>query len=130
MNEKRVKRASYGLRPPVTMQPTIGGEAGEPVGIVIAEVVCLENEENNLFAGLGRFIRAEPPAAKATTDIALEQLLRELGLKGRELGADAILSTHIKLLRGVHAAGHKVLRMTATGTAVVLPREKDRSVVG
>ena len=128
MNEERVMRASHGLRPAVTMQPTIGGEGGDPIGIVIAEVVCPENEENDLFAGLGAFVRAEPPAENAATDVALEKLLRELGLKGRKLGADAILSTNFELLRGVHTAGKKVLKMRATGTAVVLPRRQDRSV--
>ncbi len=128
MNEERVKRASDGLRPVVTMQPTVGGDAGEPIAIVIAEVVCPENEENDLFAGLGAFVRAEPPAENAAADVALEKLLRELGLKGRKLGADAILSTNFELLRGVHTAGKKVLKMRATGTAVVLPRRQDRSV--
>jgi uncharacterized protein YbjQ (UPF0145 family) len=129
MDEERIRRVSRGLRPAITMQPTVGGEAGEPLGIVFAEVVCPENEENDLFAGLAEFVRAERPAEKAATDIALEKLLQELGLKGRKLGADAIVSTNFHLLRGVHTAGHKVLRMTATGTAVVLPPDKNRSVM-
>jgi uncharacterized protein YbjQ (UPF0145 family) len=121
MNEELVRRASRGLRPAVTMQPTIGGESGAPLGIVIAEVICRETEENDLFAGLGAFTRAELPAAKTATEIALEQLLRELGMKGRKIGADAIVAAKFELLRGVNAAGHKVLRMTAAGTAIALP---------
>lgn len=125
MNQERISRASCGLSLAITMQPTLEGEAGKPVGIVIAEVVCLENEENDLFAGLGALVRAQLPAQNAAIDIALERLLRELGRKARKLGADAILSTKFELLRGVRTAGHKVLRMTATGTAVVLPPKQD-----
>jgi uncharacterized protein YbjQ (UPF0145 family) len=127
VSEKRVAGAAHGLRPAVTMQPTIAGEAGEPVGVVIAEVVCADQEENDLFAGLGAFIRAELPTQKTATDIALEKLLGELCLKGRRLAADAILSTDIKLLRGTDAAGHRLLKMIATGTAVILPSRQDRS---
>ena len=123
MDEDRVRRASHGLHPVVTMQPTLRGEAGEPVGIIVAEVICPENEENDLFAGLAAFIRAEAPEEKAIADIALEKLLGKLGAKGRKLRADAIVATNIELLRGVSKSGRKVLRMRATGTAVVLPPE-------
>ena len=125
MNEELVKRAARGMRPAITMQPTIGGEAGEPLGIVIAEIISPETEENDLFAGLGAFTRAELPAEKTAADMALEKLLRELGLKGRKLGADAIVSTKIELLRGVNAGGHKVLRMMGAGTAIALPPGRD-----
>ena len=121
MSRKRAPSAPSGSHPIVSQQPTIQGEAGQPIGIVIAEVVCPVNEENDLFAGLGAFIRAELPAERAPTDVTLEKLLSELRLKGSKLGADAILSTSIKLLRGADAAGHKLLKMTATGTAVILP---------
>jgi uncharacterized protein YbjQ (UPF0145 family) len=122
MEEDRMKRASSGLHPVISMQPTLGGRAGEPVGIVMAEVVCPETEHPDLFAGLGTFVRGASPAEKAPTDIALKRLLSELGAKGGKLGADAILSTQIGLVRGVHKAGRRVIRITATGTAVVLPK--------
>ncbi len=125
LNEERCAGASKGLYPVISTQPTISGEAGEPVGIVIAEVVSLENEEGDLFAGLGAFIRAELPQNRAVTEITLQKLLCELSLKGRKLKADAILSTTIRLLRGTNAAGHKLLKMTATGTAVVLPNKQN-----
>jgi uncharacterized protein YbjQ (UPF0145 family) len=128
ISEKNVANAANGLRPAITMQPTLGGEAGTPVGVVIAEVVCLDHDENELFAGLGAFVRAELPAQKSATDIALAQLLGELCLKGHKLAADAILSTDIKLLRGTDAAGHRLLKMIATGTAVVLPPGREESV--
>jgi uncharacterized protein YbjQ (UPF0145 family) len=128
IGEKHVANAARGLRPAVTMQPTLAGEAGAPVGVVIAEVVCLDHDENDLFAGLGAFIRAELPAQKTATDIALAKLLGELCLKGRKLGADAILSADIKLLRGTDAAGHRLLKMIATGTAVVLSPGQEESV--
>jgi uncharacterized protein YbjQ (UPF0145 family) len=128
LSESRVSGAARGLRPAITMQPTIAGEAGRPVGVVIAEVVCPDEEENDLFAGLAAFIRAELPMQKAATDIALEKLLGALCLKGRRLEADAILSTDIKLLRGTDAAGHKLLKLVATGTAVILPSPEDGSV--
>ena len=124
MNEELVRRAARGLRPAITMQPTLGGEAGEPLGIVIAEIDCPETEENDLFAGLGAFTRGELPAEKTAADIALEKLLRELGRRGGKLGADAIVSTRIEMLRGVDAGGYKVLRMTGAGTAIVLPSGK------
>jgi uncharacterized protein YbjQ (UPF0145 family) len=120
MNEERVAGASSGLRPAVTMQPSFGGESGDPLGIVMAEVVCLENEENDLFAGLGAFLRGELPVQQPVTDIALEKLMRELSRKGRKLGADVILSINIKLLRAKDMAGRKLLKMVATGTAVKL----------
>lgn len=110
-------------RPIVTQQPTVRGESGEPVGVVIVEVVCLESDETDLFAGLGTFIRGRLPAEKAPAATALEKLMCKLRLEGRKLGADAILSTSIKLVRGANAAGHKLLKMTAIGTAVVLPSE-------
>lgn len=125
VSEKHLANAAHGLRPPVTMQPTLAGEAGRPVGVVIAEVVCPGHDEHDLFAGLGAFIRAELPAQKTATDIALERLLGELCLKGRKLAADAILSTDIKMLRGTDSAGNKLLKMVATGTAVVLPRVQE-----
>lgn len=128
ISERHVARAAHALRPVVTMQPTVAGEAGEPVGVVIAEIVCPDHEEDDLFAGLGAFIRAGLPEQKAATDIALEKLLGELCSKGRKLAADAILSTDITLLRGTDAAGHRLLKMIATGTAVVLPPRQDRSV--
>ena len=37
MEEDRIKRASGGLYPVISMQPTLRGRAGEPVGIVMAE---------------------------------------------------------------------------------------------
>jgi uncharacterized protein YbjQ (UPF0145 family) len=114
---------SCDLRPIVTQQPTVRGESGEPVGVVIVEVVCLENDENDLFAGLGTFIQGRLPAEKAPAVTALEKLTCKLRREGRKLGADAILSTSIKLVRGANAAGHKLLKMTAIGTAVVLPSE-------
>jgi uncharacterized protein YbjQ (UPF0145 family) len=109
------------LRPIVTQQPTVGGEAGEPVGVVIVEVVCLESDETELFSGLGTFIRGRLPAEKAPAATALEKLIGKLRLEAGKLGADAVLSTSIKLVRGANAAGHKLLKMTAVGTAVVLP---------
>jgi uncharacterized protein YbjQ (UPF0145 family) len=124
LNEERCAGASKGLYPVISTQPTMSGEAGEAVGIVIAEVVSLENEEGDLFAGLGAFIRAELPQDRAVTQMTLEKLLRELSLKGRKLRADAILSTTITLLRGTNTAGHRLLKMTATGTAVVLPNKQ------
>ena len=124
INDEHIQRASHGLRPAITMQPTIKGEAGEPIGIVVAETDCIENEGNDLFAGLGSFIRTGLPAHKSPTDIALERLLRKLCVKGRKLGADAILSINIELLHGGWAAGHQVLKMTATGTAVLLPLDR------
>jgi uncharacterized protein YbjQ (UPF0145 family) len=125
ISEKHVANAANGLQPAVTMQPTLAGEAGTPVGVVIAEVVCPDHDENELFAGLGAFIRAELPAQKTPAEIALARLLGELCLKGRNLAAGAILSTDIKLLRVTDAAGHRLLKMIATGTAVVLPPGKD-----
>jgi uncharacterized protein YbjQ (UPF0145 family) len=125
LSESQLAGAANGLRPAVTMQPTIRGEAGKPVGVVIAEVVCPDEEEDDLFAGLGAFIRAELPTQKAPIDIALEKLLGELCRKGRGLAADAILSTDIKLVRGTDSGGHKLLKMIATGTAVVLPSTRE-----
>jgi uncharacterized protein YbjQ (UPF0145 family) len=115
-----------GPHPAITTQPTFRGQAGDPIGIVIAEVICRENEENDLFAGLAAFVRAELPAGKAITDKALDKLLDELRRKGRRLGADAILSTNIRTLRGADATGRKLLKMIATGTAVVLRASDDR----
>jgi uncharacterized protein YbjQ (UPF0145 family) len=120
-DERRTPPAAGRLRPAITMQPTLDGEAGEPVGIVIAEVICRENEENDLFAGLAAFVRGELPAAKGTADRALDKLLGELRRKSRKLGADAVLSTSISTLRGADSAGRKLLKMIATGTAVVFP---------
>jgi uncharacterized protein YbjQ (UPF0145 family) len=125
VTQEQIASASVRLRPVVTMQPTVGGEAGEPIAIVVAEVICFEHEESNLFAGLGAFIRAELPTGKVATDIALEKLMRELCSKGRKLKADAIVSTNIKLLRGIRTAGHKLLKMTATGTAITLPTRQN-----
>lgn len=121
LDEERIARAASALRPVITMQPTLRGEAGEPLAIVIAEVICPESEENNLFAGFGAFVRGEMPADKTPSDLALELLLDKLCRKGRKLGADAILSTHFKLMRGTHSAAGKLLKLTATGTAVALP---------
>lgn len=121
MIKARVSNISSDLRPIVTQQPTVQGEPGEPVGVVIVEVICQESDENDLFAGLGTFVQGQLPAEKAPAETALEQLMGKLRLEGRKLGADAILSTSIKLVRGANAAGHKLLKMTAIGTAVVLP---------
>ncbi len=122
------ERAACGLQPAITMQPLVQGEAGRPLGIVIAEVVCEEDEENGLFAGLGAFVRAQLPADRAAVEIALERLLGELCRKGRKFNAGAIVSTHIKLLRGTHADGRKLLKLIATGTAVALPSPDPSSV--
>lgn len=121
MSKTRDPEISGDLCPIVTQQPTLRGEPGEPVGVVIVEVVCLESDENDLFAGLGAFIRGRLPTEQAPAATALEKLMGKLRLEGRKLGADAILSTSVKLVRGANAAGHKLLKMTAIGTAVVLP---------
>lgn len=125
ITEDRLAVLLNGQRPLITMQPTVMLNAGTPLGIVIAEIVCPESDESGLFAGLGAFVRAELPDDKGATDIALEKLVRELQRKGRKLGADAIVSANIKLLRGMHAAGHKLIKMTGTGTAVALPERQD-----
>jgi|EndMetStandDraft_8_1072994.scaffolds.fasta_scaffold101825_3 uncharacterized protein YbjQ (UPF0145 family) len=125
MNQKPVPGAAYEPGPAISMQPSIEGQTGQPIGVVMAEVVCMEQDENDLFAGLRTFIRGELPAQRTSTDIALEKLLRELRRKGRGLGADAILSTTIKLLRGADSTGQKLLKMSAIGTAVALPSRKD-----
>jgi uncharacterized protein YbjQ (UPF0145 family) len=128
LSEQRIANAASGLRPAITMQPTLRGEPGEPLAIVIAEVICPESEENSLFAGLGAFVRGEMPADKTPSDLALEMLLDKLCRKGRKLGADAILSTHFKLMRGTHSAAGKLLKLTATGTAVALPSAREQSL--
>jgi uncharacterized protein YbjQ (UPF0145 family) len=126
-DERHFASAAGGQRPAITMQPTLRGEAGDPIGIVVAEIVCHVSDENDLFAGLAAFVRAEMPAEKASTDRALDRLLGELRRKGRRLGADAILSTTIRMVRGSDAGGHKLLKMIGTGTAVLLPAGRDAS---
>ena len=123
-SERRATGAG-GQRPAITMQPTFRGEAGDPIGIVVAEIVSRESDENDLFSGLAAFVRAQMPAEKVTADRALDKLLGELRLKGRRLGADAILSTSIRMVRGSDSAGHKLLKMIGTGTAVRLRAGRD-----
>lgn len=120
VTEDRIAKAASGRHPAITMQPTLRGISGEPLAIVIAEVICPESEENDLFAGLAAFVRGEMPADQTPSDLALDMLLEKLSRKGRKLGADAIVSTHFKLMRGTHGAGRKLLKLTATGTAVAL----------
>lgn len=120
ITEDRITKAASGRHPAITMQPSLGGVSGQPLAIIIAEVICPESEENDLFAGLSAFVRGEMPADQTPSDLALDMLLEKLSRKGRKLGADAIVSTHFKLMRGTHGAGRKLLKLTATGTAVTL----------
>ncbi len=120
LTEDRIANAASGWHPAITMQPALRGEPGDPLAIVIAEVTCPESEETNLFAGLAAFVRGGMPADQTPSDLALDMLLEKLCRKGRKIGADAIVSTHFKLMRGTHSGG-KLLKLTATGTAVALP---------
>ncbi|MEM9472031.1 MAG: hypothetical protein AAGA00_08735 [Pseudomonadota bacterium] len=109
-----------GPAPVVTQQPTVGGDAGQPLEIVVSEVVSDENDEIGMFTGLGAFLRTEKPRDYTVADGVLQKLVTELKNKAVHLGADAVVSTTIKLVRGVDDSGQRRLKMSAIGTAIRL----------
>ena len=112
--------ADTGVAPVVTQQPTVDGDAGQPLEIVMSEVVSDESDEKGLFYGLGSFLRRERPREYSATDGVLQKLLSELKNKAVLLGADAVVSTTIKSVRGVDDSGQLRIKMSAIGTAVRL----------
>jgi uncharacterized protein YbjQ (UPF0145 family) len=106
--------------PVVTQQPTLGGDAGQAIEIVMSEVISVDSDEKGLFHGLGRFLLAERPQDYTAADGVLLKLLSELQKKARHLEADAVVSTTIKSVRGVDDSGKPRIKMTAIGTAIRL----------
>lgn|GEM_PF-3762361 len=109
-----------GTQPIVTQQPTVGGNAGQPLEIVMCEVVTNETDEVGLFQGLWSFLRNEKPRDYTAVDGILMILLLDLKAKAVHLGADAVVSTTIKSVRGVDDSGQRRIKMSAIGTAIRL----------
>lgn len=104
--------------PAVTQQPTISGEYGQPLQVVISELVLSESDGVSMFHGLRSFLRAEQTQDQTTVDLALSRLISDLQRKAEKLGADAVVNVSVSSTRGVGAGGQRRLRISATGTAI------------
>ena len=112
------KWADDGHSPIVTQQPTVGGNAGEPMDIIVSEVESSEDLEYRMFHGFEHFIRGGKLRDYTVADSVLLKLISELKGKAMQMGADAVVSTTIKSVHGVDDSGKRRIKMSAIGTAV------------
>ena len=88
------------------------------LGVVTAEVVYGSNALRDFFAGIRDVLGGRTAAYERVFEKGQEDALKELEVRARKIGADAVLGVQIKT-DTINIDGHGVLMLiTASGTAV------------
>ena len=88
------------------------------LGIVTAEVVYGSNALRDFFAGIRDVLGGRTAAYERVFEKGQQEALRELEVRARKQGADAVIGVHVKT-DTINIDDHGVLMLiTATGTAV------------
>ena len=111
-------RNGGGRIPHLTQQAQVNQQRGEPIQILISEIVIIDRKKVRLFGGIRSFFYGRAVLAKTSADLAIDRLSDDLREKASILGADAVVSLSINAVRGVESGGQRLVRFTAVGTAV------------
>lgn len=105
----------------ISQQPSVNGLTGRVLQILVADVVALDKEQKRLFSGLIDFLRAKPVQNYDALERGVFRIVSDLRIKASRLGANAVLNVQIEITRGVGVQGERLIRLSAVGTAVILP---------
>ena len=108
--------------PPVTQQADLAGKTGQPLSILVTDMVVPDQLEYGLLSGLGNFLRTGLVIEKTALDQAVLEITIDIARKAAAIAANAVVAADIHMSRGMDAGGKKFIRISIIGTAVDLER--------